>query len=599
MLGQLLRGKNPLLWACVLVAVVALGVFYGATSAVINPAFDKIEHQRVLENASRAADALSSKVDLLEFKVTDWASWDDTYLFVENHNAAFIKSNLQNNSLQNLGLNVMLFYNEHQQLVTKKAIDVDSGNEVAVPDSLLAAFKPGSKLLATDVDSSHKGILTLPDRTVQFVAAPILTSDGTGPLHGTLVFATYLSASEVANISSVTHEKVSYWRLNDSSAPVDVKSAVGQPTKPLTAIKTASAKTIYGYQTINDVLGKPALVARVEQPRDIHEVAQTALTEYLLIIVLDTLGAIVFIGILVSVIGQKDRTIKLKNEFFSIASHELRTPLTVIRNYAQLMKFQFSNQIKDPKFDHMADSIDQAGAQLIGVVNVYLDAARLESGKIPFQSQPFSISELAISLAPQLKATAKTKNVSVGIECPPELPLVMADKERVQQVILNLFGNALKFTDNGSITIKAEADGKMMHVYVTDTGRGMDISQQKQLFQRFKQTEAKDALRGSGLGLFISKKLIEQMGGTIKVASSAPGIGTTLGFTLPLNGVSQPKAASTPSQASPSSLPLPSATPPPIAPPLQTLLPPTDSGPTDLQPTILPPTDPTPPTTPA
>jgi signal transduction histidine kinase len=73
-----------------------------------------------------------------------------------------------------------------------------------------------------------------------------------------------------------------------------------------------------------------------------------------------------------------------------------------------------------------------------------------------------------------------------------------------------------------------------MNVYVTDTGRGMDMAAQAQLFQRYKQTEAKDALRGSGLGLFISKKLVEQMGGSIRVASSAPGIGTTLVFTLPL-----------------------------------------------------------------
>jgi signal transduction histidine kinase len=510
------------------------GVFYAAIAFVINPAFDKVERQRTSLNASRAADALANRIDLLQFKVTDWASWDDTYNFVENDNAAYIKSNLQNNSLTNLGINYMLFYNERQQLIEKKGVDVNSGDDTTVPSSLLEAFKPGSKLLAKDTATTEKGLLNLDDQTVQFVAAPVLTSDGNGPLHGTIVFAQILSSSDVKDLADVTHLKLAFWRLNDPKRPTDIAAAVGSGGTTMSATKVLSASTIVGYQVIKDAYGQPALVARVEQNRDIHHVAQTAILQFALVMCFIIILTIIAISVLFNMITARDKTIALKNEFFSIANHELRTPLTVIRNYAQLMKFQFSKQINDPKFDHMAESIDQAGQQLIGVVNVYLDAARLEAGKIPFTAQPFSLSSLANNLVSQLRATAKTKGVAVNIECPPELPQVLADAERVQQVILNLFGNALKFTDTGSITIKGEADKDKMNVYVTDTGRGMDMPAQAQLFQRFKQTEAKDALRGSGLGLFISKKLVEQMGGSIRVASSAPGIGTTLVFTLPL-----------------------------------------------------------------
>jgi signal transduction histidine kinase len=214
----------------------------------------------------------------------------------------------------------------------------------------------------------------------------------------------------------------------------------------------------------------------------------------------------------------------------------------------------------------MADQIDQAGAQLIGVVNVYLDAARLESGKIPFQPQPFAMIDIAKALGPQLQATGKAKNVSVVMDCNEALPQVIGDKERVQQIVLNLFGNALKFTDTGSITIKAEPRDKMMMVYVTDTGRGMDEAAQHKLFQRFSQVQSKDALRGSGLGLFISKKLVEQMGGQIQVESSAPGIGTTISFSLPLAPVTPVPV--TPAPAAPAATPAaipetpPAATPP-------------------------------------
>jgi signal transduction histidine kinase len=557
--------QNRLFLAVIVVAVAALGIFFYATTSVILSAFTKIEDENIRVNTARVVDAVSERVDQLELKATDWASWDDTYAFVVNHNAAYVKSNLSNGSLGNLGINYMLFFNDKQQLVTSKSISGE--NDRALPQPLVDNFKPGSKLLATSPDSSAKGLLLLPDRVVQFVALPILTSDGTGPMHGTLVFAYDLDQAEATDLSSITHLQAAFYRLNDPSRPADVKAAIGdKPTGAKFAIKKPGENESYGYQTIDDVNGHPILVARVERSRDIHQTAKGAVIRFLLITLL--LGAIasVLITVLMMIIKGRDRTIKLKNEFFSIASHELRTPLTVIRDYAQLMKFQFSKTVNDPKFDHMADQIDQAGAQLIGVVNVYLDAARLESGKIPFQPQPFAMIDIAKALGPQLQATGKAKNVSVVMDCNEALPQVIGDKERVQQIVLNLFGNALKFTDTGSITIKAEPRDKMMMVYVTDTGRGMDEAAQHKLFQRFSQVQSKDALRGSGLGLFISKKLVEQMGGQIQVESSAPGIGTTISFSLPLAPVTPVPV--TPAPAAPAATPAaipetpPAATPP-------------------------------------
>lgn len=527
--------KIRFLPAALLIMLAAIGIFFFATIAVINQAFNKVETDNTQQNTARAVDALTNQVNQLEFKATDWASWDDAYAFVINHNSAFIKSNLVSGALNNLGIHYMLFYNTQQKLVESKAVDPSTGKDSTVPQSLLDAFKPGSKLLATSDTSESKGLLALTGKeTVKFVALPILTSDSTGPYHGTLVFAGAITPNEVKLISQITHLNVAFYRLDDPSRPADVAAAIGKTTIGKTAVSRPSDKVIVGYQTVNDVFGKPILVARVEHPRDIHETANSAIQKFMLITALELALSTVVVIIFMLLLRSRDRTIALKNEFFSIANHELRTPLTVIRNYAQLMKFKFSQTIKDPSFDHMADSIDQAGSQLIGVVNVYLDAARLESGKIPFEPQAFSLAGLVTNLEAQLQATARQKNIHVGIEVPSDLPQVLADQERVRQVILNLFGNAMKFTETGSITIKAEPTQDKMMVYVTDTGRGMDEVTSRQLFQRFKQVEAKDALRGSGLGLFISKKIVEQMGGTIQVESSAPGIGTTIGFSLPI-----------------------------------------------------------------
>lgn len=555
-----MRHGSRIVIALVLVALGAVGGFYYATTAVINHAFDTIENNDVNQATDRAATALSSTVSQLTYKVTDWSDWDDTYNFVENHNKAYVVSNLQPTALTDINIHVMLFYNQNQQLVFSEAVDpkASSATPVPVPTGMAAAFNPGSKLLSTSVDSQSLGLLSLPGGIMEFVSEPILTSDGNGPVHGTLVFGVWLTPNQIAQFSSLTSLNLNYYQLS-GTVPSDVKAVIGSnPKSDQKHIVRLSAKKIDGYQIIPDVYGKPAIVVQVAMPRSIHNVATSAVGRFLLLVILDTGVAIAIALFLLSIIRKRDATIALKNEFFSIASHELRTPLTVIRDYAQLMKFQFSQRLNDPKFDHMADNIDQTGAQLIGLVNVFLDAARMEQGKIPFEVKPFSLNPLLVGIQPEVSASASKRGITFNVDVAPDLPQAMGDDARVRQVILNIIGNAMKFTDSGTITLKAEQKGKFVYVYIIDTGRGMDEAAQKVLFKRFSQVRSGDARIGSGLGLFISKKLIEQMGGSIQVESSAPGVGTNISFSLP---VASPNATVTP--ASPPTEP---GTPPPTTP---------------------------------
>jgi signal transduction histidine kinase len=202
----------------------------------------------------------------------------------------------------------------------------------------------------------------------------------------------------------------------------------------------------------------------------------------------------------------------------------------------------------------------------------------MEQGKIPFEVKPFSINPLLVGIQPEITATARKKGITFTVDSPPDLPMAMGDEARIRQVIMNIIGNAMKFTDTGGITLKSEVKGKMLKVYITDTGRGMDEAAQKVLFQRFSQVRAGDAKLGSGLGLFISKKLIEQMGGSIQVESSAPGIGTSIGFSLPLPPPNTP------------------ITPPAGTPPIDPNQPPQTNTSPPAGPTILAPIADTPPT---
>lgn len=603
-----MRQRTRLIAAIVLVALAALGVFYYATTSVINRAFDTIENRDVNQNTDRGAEAINSFVNQLTFKVSDWSDWDDTYAFVENHNQAYITSNLLPSALSLIGIHVMLFYNQQQKLVFSESIDPTTDLAVPTSSALLAKFAPGSKLLSTSVSSESQGLLALPSGVMQFVSEPILTSESTGPIHGTLVFGAWLTPAEITQFDAQTQLNVNYWNLA-GKLPTAVKSSVGtSPKVGQKDIVRVSSKQIVGYQVISDVYGNPGVIVQVTQPRDIHDVATSALSHFLWLVLLDTAAAIIVVLVLAEMIRRRDRTIALKNEFFSIASHELRTPLTVIRDYAQLMKFTFSKQVNDPKFDHMADNIDSTGAQLIGLVNVFLDAARMEQGKIPFEVKPFAIGPVMAALQPEVTATAHKKNLTFTVECPPDLPQAMGDEARVRQAILNLIGNAMKFTDTGGITLKAEPKGKMVMVYVSDTGRGMDEAAQKVLFQRFSQVKTGDAKLGSGLGLFISKKLIEQMGGSIQVDSSAPGIGTSISFSLPIAppqtlAAMEATASAGPAPAQGSVTVLPpdaSKSPPPSPPqpiPTPQLNPTPPTIPSPTPPVNQPPTNPSPPTT--
>jgi signal transduction histidine kinase len=536
--------KSPLLGASLLVVLLALGLVMYATLSVISKAFEKIEVTQVERNAERAVDALNNGVDTLTFKVTDWANWDDTWNYVENHNQAYVVSNLQDTSLQNLGIHYMLFFNEHQKLVTAKAINPDSGADEPMPPELLDQFKAGSRFLAKDENSSSKGILALSNQTVEFVALPILTSNATGPVHGTLVFAYQLTDAGVAKLAALTHLSLAFYRLSDPKLPAYVKQVLGDNLAGgAKGVHVLSDKQITGFEIVSDAYGKPAVAAVVQVPREVHDVGTAATTRFLILIACGTALALLVFIILSGVISRQDQTIALKNEFFSIASHELRTPLTVIRDYSQLAQFQYSNRLKEPKFDEMMANIDRVAAQLIDLVTVFLDAARLEAGKIPFKVEPFSFGDLVKSLLPEMSAVASKKGITIVADVPANLPHVNADRARVQQVVLNLFGNAMKFTEHGSITIKAEIHGKHIVVYVSDTGRGLDETAQKALFMRFSQVHTKDALHGSGLGLFISKKIIEQMGGEMKLESSAADIGTSLSFSLLVAAANAPAAA--------------------------------------------------------
>ncbi|MDB5182719.1 MAG: Two-component system, NarL family, sensor histidine kinase BarA [Candidatus Saccharibacteria bacterium] len=231
-----------------------------------------------------------------------------------------------------------------------------------------------------------------------------------------------------------------------------------------------------------------------------------------------------------------------KEEFFSIASHELRTPLTAIRGNTSLIKQLYEDQLKDPSFNEMVDDIHSSSMRLISIVNDFLDVSSLEQGKIKFTEKDFDISTTIEEVIKEMNGMVTEKKLYLTFEKPAQaLPLLHADPNRIKQVIYNLIGNSIKFTETGGVTIKTEVmPNKMLKIMLIDTGRGISPEGQQLLFHKFQQTgeslQTRDTTRGTGLGLYISKLIVEHFGGQIKLDASqeGDGHGSTFSITLPL-----------------------------------------------------------------
>jgi signal transduction histidine kinase len=232
---------------------------------------------------------------------------------------------------------------------------------------------------------------------------------------------------------------------------------------------------------------------------------------------------------------------RTKDEFFSIASHELRTPLTAIRGNTSLIRQYFWDQLTNPDLQEMINDIHESSIRLIDIVNDFLDSSRLEQKRMKFNIEPFDLVGLAYSALKEYQVTGSRQHIALEVKRPTTpIPLVLADQNRSKQVLINLIGNALKFTKDGSVTVAFELeDDKHVKVLVSDTGLGIPPEAQQRLFQKYEQSDhgssfTRDAVRGTGLGLYISRLIIQAMGGTIKLESSESHKGSIFSFTLPV-----------------------------------------------------------------
>lgn len=226
---------------------------------------------------------------------------------------------------------------------------------------------------------------------------------------------------------------------------------------------------------------------------------------------------------------------KQKDEFVSMAAHELRAPMTAVKGYLAMIMEGDTGDIPGKARGYLADA-NAINERLIRLVNNMLNVSRIEEGRQVYQLEPESLSQYVRTVYNQFTPEAKRKGLKYNLEIAPEVrDKVYVDGDRIQEVIANLISNAIKYTDQGSVTVKlVQPTAGSVKLEIKDTGPGISSDEQKKLFRKFYRVETNvGKTTGTGLGLYISKLLVGKFGGKIGLESE-PGKGSNFWFELPL-----------------------------------------------------------------
>ena len=308
-----LRQKTLLLTGLTLAGLIA--VLYASLSTIFRSSFTKLERRNAHQNMRRVQEAFFDELETLKVTAADYAEWDDTYAFMQNSNENFVRANLLDENFVRLRLNFFLLLNTRGEQVVGKGFNLEQHKETPVPESLQKHLAPNSILLKhPNTGSKITGILLLPEGTLMIASNPILTSQNTGSIRGSLIMASYLNAKRIQALRQRTQLSLSVYRVDDAQLPPDVQalrsalekteadsSVSTQPSELSTKqapiiIRPLSADVIAGYTLLRDIYGRPALLLRADIPREIYKQGQVSLN-YLILSLLGV-GIVFSIGTL-------------------------------------------------------------------------------------------------------------------------------------------------------------------------------------------------------------------------------------------------------------------------------------------------------------
>ena len=538
-----------------------------------------------LRNLHHGIDQLGEDLALTTL---DWAQWDAAYEYTTGKRPQFVSDNLNAEVLGHLRLDFLLVIDQHGRPVFARSLSSD-GSKLLPPPADIVSMAEGSGVLSgheeprraiTGLVSSASGVYMVSSQPVQ-LSVPV------GMPRGRMIMGRSVANYVVPKLRRMSGESVDFVKDVPSIAG-DVLSRRGDETLIL------NDASLSGFSMLRDIWNQPVGALQLHMNRPIIAMLAEA-REYLLLatVIVGIIFCLVALVLLrvslidpieklshaVERIGQegeaaarvpvkgtaefqtlrvaindmlhqveqqqvmrrdRDAAIeanRLKSEFLATMSHEIRTPMNGVLGMCELL--QRTDLTSRQK--HLSDTILRSARSLLGMLNDVLDFSKIESGKFELESAPFSPAELMQSVSAPFVATAQSKGLEFSVRIEAGVPrMVLGDALRLRQILNNLLGNAIKFTQSGSVSISCAAgpshDNRIeLRFAVTDTGIGISPNAQAHIFDPFAQATVNTSrvYGGTGLGLAIVRRLVALMGGDISLQSKT-GEGSTFTFTTVL-----------------------------------------------------------------
>lgn len=543
-------------------------VITGVSQTVLTARFSELERQNTEQNVNRVINALSDEVSDLDTFTNDYASWDDTYAFIESNSSAYITSNLMDETFRHSDLNCMLFINSFGDMVYAKAFDLENDTGVPVSESLLEIISTDDSLWRHDNETSvTKGIVILQENPMIISSRPILTSEAQGPVRGALIMGRYLDQNRVNSLSLKTHLNINVQEFDSLQLPSDFQTARASLSNNTIFVKPLNADFVGGYSAISDYSGSPALILRVDLPRDIYKQGLESLGFLVLALVLvgavfgeasllllekfvlspltrldnevksisqnpnisrrlavkgdDELASLgVSVNAMLSALEQSQRLAAI-GELTTMVAHDLRNPLQGINNALYYLKKKLGSKT-DEKTSKMLSLIQSDIEYSDKIMRDLLDY----SAQIRLTSDETTVQAITKEA---LEVVNVPRNVEVTNDTAVELN-VKVDRQRMKRVFVNIIRNAVDaMPSGGQLTIMSRREDGNVEVAFSDTGQGMSAEVLGKIGNPLFTTKAK----GMGSGLAICKRIVEAHGGKIVIESTV-GKRTTVRVKLPI-----------------------------------------------------------------
>jgi len=283
--------------------VILVGVLWGTAQSLVMGSFDKLEQRDAIKNTNRAQSALNQVLADMDTKASDWSAWDDTYNFVKDGNKGFVNSNITESAFSGMKLNTIIIIDTAGKIIYGQGFDSTTKKISPLPSDMQSHLVSTDPILQhSSPNDSHAGILMLKDGPLMLASRPIVNSSGKGPIRGSLIFARFLNADEVARLSDLTHLSLSVFPANDLTGLSTDQQVICKNLAPTKAsVCPVDNKIIVGYSLSDDLYKKPAVVLSVNIPREIHTYGLAAM-KYLLTSL--ALAVILFAVVMVLVIDR-------------------------------------------------------------------------------------------------------------------------------------------------------------------------------------------------------------------------------------------------------------------------------------------------------